>query len=314
MENKTSEQMIQEFRERADYTLKRTLKSNFDKNKRFFSITQHHFNFYTVIYKSSIIQRELTFAEINTDKVDNYKEINTVKETDGDLSIDSFNARSLLSYFIHQNYLKVNINQDKIVTNSIATVAFKSTQLFADFWIQADLKSIDQNLGLKQFELVKFNENILNRSTFEFEQMIDNVDDPQFTNILNQILGAYNTGWFYVSASAIGGLIEMLLYKTAVNYGKDDFETQRDKITKKNYVKKMRELRNFTSSFDEKQKIHFDALDELTMDRDYLTRNAVSHYTTGFVNEREVESLFVALSNTYIRYFLPSKHYNQSRH
>ena len=153
---------------------------------------------------------------------------------------------------------------------------------------------------------------MLNRSSFGFKEMVNQVADSQFTGILNEILGAYNKGWFYVSASAIGGLIEMLLYKTAVNYGKDNFETQRDKITKKNYVKKMRELRNFTQKLDEKQQIHFDALDELTMDRDYLTRNAVSHYTSGFVNEREVESLFVALTNTYTRYFVPSKNYADS--
>lgn len=312
MGNKSSKDMINDFRNRVSYVLNSTLDTDKENKKRFFTATQNHFNFYSILYMQNELDQTITFAEINNDDSDSFQSVDIRTVTDGDLNIGNLRADELLSYFDNKQMLPKTINWTNVLPNSVLSIGFSYTQIYVDTWLQKDFNSINNGMVKKQFELIKFNTKLLNRSTFDFENMINEVSDPQFTNNLNQILGAYNNGWFYVSASAIGGLIEMLLYKTAVNYGKDNFDTQRDKITKKNYVKKMHELRNFTKSFDEDQQIHFDSLDELTMDRDYLTRNAVSHYTTGFVNEREVESLFVALSNTYIRYFVPSKHYAQS--
>lgn len=312
MGNKSSKDMINDFRNRVSYVLDSTLGTDKENKKRFFAATQNHFNFYSILYMESKLDRTITFAEINTDDSDSFQSVDIRTVTDGDLNIGNLHADELLSYFDNKQMLPKTIIWTNVLPNSVVNTGFSYTHIYVDTWLQNEFNSINNGMAKKQFELIKFNTKLLNRSTFDFENMINEVSDPQFTTNINQILGAYNNGWFYVSASAIGGLIEMLLYKTAVNYGKDNFDTQRDKITKKNYVKKMHELRNFTKSFDEDQQIHFDSLDELTMDRDYLTRNAVSHYTTGFVNEREVESLFVALSNTYIRYFLPSKHYAQS--
>ena len=305
---------IKELRTDFEEIARKTLGDNYDQQKDLFSFTKSYFNFYIIKYNEVIIEREIIFAEITTNNYDSVIEKDFRKQTENDLNIDNLPIKQTLDYLIYKNILDENFLKEKEFVEASFQFKTKSPKLYANFWLKEEYSKDLKILPQTQASILRFDSAILNASIYNFSEIVNTVDDEQFTFNLNQILAAYNEGWFYVAASAVGGLIENLLYKTAVNYGKTDFKRTNDKLTKIDYVQKLRELRRFTQAFQEDQKIHFTDLDELTLDRDYLTRNAISHYNSGFVNKNEVHSLFVALKNTYTRYFLPSFNYYKEHH
>lgn len=286
-----------------------TLGENYDTQKDLFSFENNYFNFYIIKYIESTIEKEIMFAEINTDNYDLVIEKDFREQTLYDMNLSGLSAIQTVEYLTYKNIFDTSFcREDKLVKASFHLKP-TSPDLYAEFWLKKEYSEGLKTFSQTQSEILQFDSAILNASIYDFSEIIKNVNDEQFTSNLNQVLATYNEGWFYVAASAIGGLIENLLYKTAVNYGKTDFKRTNDKLTKLDYVQKLRELRRFTQDFPEDQKINFTDLDELTLDRDYLTRNAVSHYNSGFVNKNEVHSLFRALKDTYTRYFLPSFNY-----
>lgn len=308
---------IDKIRNKFMLSVKSTLKDNFEKDNNMFSLINEHFNFYIIVYAKGTMKNAMIFAEkieTNDEKIF----INNIYEqTKNDLNTaKSHGNLNLFSYFLANDFLPSSINIEKINTHSLYSNYISNyeylinTDLYAESWAAADFQESISTLSKKQFEISKFDSSILHYHEYNFTEMIDIVADEQFTGNLNQILSAYNQGWFYIAATGMGGLIEMLLYKTAINYNKPDFKRdKKDGLTKMNYAEKLRQLSKLTKNLPEDQKIHFESYDELTLDRDYLTRNAVSHFSTGFVNKKEVDSLFTALKNVYTRYFIPSTKY-----
>lgn len=296
---------------------KSTLGNDFQEDKSLFSITNEHFNFHLIIFAKGTIENVLIFAEkVNRDSDEIYIQ-DVVEQTKHNLNIKKIHQyKDILSFFAANHILSPLINIDNINPHSIylnhaySYPNYINIDLYAEHWAESEFNNTFSTLSKKQFEILKFDSSLLHYHEYNFTDMINVVSDEQFTGNLNQILGAYNKGWFYIAATGMGGLIEMLLYKTAINYDKPDFKRdKKDGLTKMNYAEKLRQLSKLTKNLSEDQKIHFESYDELTLDRDYLTRNAVSHFSTGFVNKKEVDSLFTALKNVYSRYFIPSTKY-----
>lgn len=300
-------EFIKNFRNRIDFLIK---KNQINKeNQKLLTITQNRFDIYF------IQPRYITFAVINNNSKDAFLEKDFRGILDGDLTVeDIFSDEEYIAYLISQNLLH-DINPDLIIPESFnrifATINPDASSDFADHWLKKEVKQKTTQLSKKQFELVTFNTNLFNRSKFDFQELIETIDDEQFAYNLSQILGAYNNGWFFVAASSVGSLMEYIYYETAVNYKKTDFEIHPNNPTHIDYRKKMSELCNFTKNFPEDQQIRFGNAEVLDMERGYLTRNAVSHHDSGFANVQEVETLFTALRRAYENYFIPSLNYKK---
>lgn len=301
------QEVVQSFRNRIEYLVK---KNNINEdNQSLLTILNNHFDIHYVGSKST------AFAAINNQPKDHFYEYDFAHELDGDFNAADLYGERFIAYLIEKQLLK-NINFNSIVPESIEILAPSDlttpSNEFATKWLKKEVKQKTTQLSKKQFELVTFNTNLFNKSKFDFQELIETIDDEQFTYNLNQILGAYNNGWFFVAASSIGSLMEYIYYETAVNYEKTDFEIHSNNPTHIAYRKKMRELRNFTKYFPEDQQIKFGNAEELDMERGYLTRNAVSHHDSGFANVQEVETLFTALKRAYEHYFIPSLNYKKA--
>lgn len=316
--------LADDFSEKLRYNFsliaKSTLGNDFKEDKSLFSLANEHFNFHLIIFAKGTLEYVLIFAEkVNRDSDEMYIQ-NVVEQTKHNLNIKKISKyEDILSFFAANHILSPLINVDNINPHSIysnhahSSPDYINIELYAEYWAESEFNNTFSTLSKKQFEILKFDSSLLHYHEYNFTEMINVVSDEQFTGNLNQILGAYNKGWFYIAATGMGGIIEMLLYKTAVNFNKPDFKRdKKDGLTKMNYAEKLRQLSKFTKNLSEDQKIHFENYDELTLDRDYLTRNAVSHFSTGFVNKKEVDSLFTALKNVYNRYFIPSIKYREA--
>ncbi|KRN95121.1 hypothetical protein [Pediococcus stilesii] len=282
-----------------------------ENNAHLLTINSKHFNFYKVTYPEPGFSylANFYFSEKIEEQNDHYIELNVDESISNDLNLPmSLNPLKTLNYFFAKKYITVDILSENIIPDSI-TVA-SSPENYAFTWIKKEYTSINSKLSSEQFELIKFNTNLLNRSKFEFEDIVEKVADEQFTNYLEQCIGAYNKGWFYAASCSIAPLIETLLYKMATNYEDKPFKDKA--LTHGDYTEKLKHFNKKTKDYPENQRIHFDHFEEISLIRNYLTRNAVSHYSTGFANEELVNSLFMSLKDVYDRYYLPSYNFKQA--
>lgn len=298
-----TEEEAEAFRNRVQFLTKKNDIS--DDNKHLLTIVNNHFDIY---YYSKYGM----FAVINDAGEDVFHIRDISDNLDGNFNMSTLDVGKKIKYLIHNGYI-VDIDESKIIERSFfpsfGTYISGFMNSFVDTWMNSEYKSLNTELSKPQNEINTFNTNLLNRSKFEFEEIIKSVNDPQFTHNLEEILGAYNRGWFFVAASSVGSLMEYLYYETAINYNKPDFAIHKDNPTHVDFKKKMQELRNFTKNMPEDQQIRFGNAELLDMERGYLTRNAVSHHDSGFANEQEVNTLFIALRRAYEHYFLPSLNY-----
>ncbi|MBM6602860.1 hypothetical protein [Pediococcus acidilactici] len=303
-----SEEFVTKFRKKVAEIISTSDIS--ENNAHLLAINSNHFNFYKVIYQEPGYSHStyFNFSEKIEEQSDHYFELNIDESIANDLNMPrSLSMQNILNYLIRKKYI-TNVIPENILPESITMAP--SPETYAFLWIKSEYTNINSKLSSKQFELSKFNTNLLNRSKFEFEEIIDRVNDEQFTNYLEQCIGAYNKGWFYVAACSIGPLIETLLYKMATNYEDKPFKSAT--LTHGNYTEKLRHFNKKTKNYPENQRIHFDHFEEVSLERNYLTRNAVSHYSTGFANEELVNNLFMALKDVYDRYYLPSYNFKQA--
>ncbi|MEF7456933.1 hypothetical protein [Pediococcus pentosaceus] len=303
-----STDFVSQFRTKVENVFK---ESKLGENKHLFTIQNNYFNFYKVLYNRPGIEnfeKDFIFSEISDAHKDRYSVIKISSSLENDLNFpETSTLENILNFFIANEYIQ-GCSLEKVLPASISY--FVNPKEYAFEWIKSEYKNINLKLSNKQFELSKFNTNLLNRSKFEFEEIIEQVNDEQFTNYLEQCIGAYNKGWFYTAACSIGPLIETLLYKMATNYEDKPFKSAT--LTHGNYAEKLRHFNKKTKNYPENQRIHFDHFEEVSLERNYLTRNAVSHYSTGFANEELVNNLFMALKDVYDRYYLPSYNFKQA--
>ncbi|CAK1254120.1 hypothetical protein [Fructobacillus cardui] len=309
MSKKEKERFIKDFRKKAEKVLHKTLGTNYDEYIHLFPLN-NKFNFHIVRVDD---YSNILFAEINKNQNDEVV-LHDIRElTTDNLNINTILSDKTIAYLFANNYFP-NINPDNVLKNSIVSLIvdlgdnYPSPSSYAKLWISGDYSKISEKFTKRQFEVVTFDSNLLNRSTFEFEKMIKDVNDDVFTDNLNQVIGGYNKGWFYISAAGIGGLIETLLYKTIINYGITDIQKTKAP-TKIVYSKMLRQLNKETKTYPDNQKIHFENAEELALELDFLTRNKVSHHSTFIINEGHVHNLFLSLKDVYDRYYMPSLRY-----
>lgn len=313
MSKKEKEQFIKDFRKKAEEVLHNTLGKGYDQYIHLFPFN-NKFNFHIVRVDDF---DNIIFAEINKNKNDDVVLHDITKLATDNLNINTIHSSETIAYLFENDYLS-NINQNNILINSIVSVSihlndnYPSPNSYARLWITGDYRKISEKFTKRQFDVATFNSNLLNRSSFEFEKIIKDVNDDAFTDNLTQVLGAYNNGWFYVSASGIGGLMETLLYKTIVNYDLKKIK-QTKKPTKIDYSEMLQQLNKKTAGYPRNQQIHYENFESLALTLDFLTRNKVSHYSSFIINERHVNTLFSSLKDIYDRYYVPSLNYVNSK-
>lgn len=146
--------------------------------------------------------------------------------------------------------------------------------------------------------LVKFNESGLHANKYALQDVVKEINNPQFVEELNECLKAYELPMFYVCATGLGGIIESIL----------SFSLGQYHIRRKNLPKD-------PTAYDYLQAL---IRNGLITDRQlkylqstFMLRNSVSHYNTGAVTSELCDRMMNSIQAIFKGIFLPSKEWDQ---
>lgn len=249
------------------------------------------------IYLISDSNLGLCFAtQQNGQEKDSIKLVDLRKQSDNleYKNLSQFDQK--LSYFINKGFFNIQ-KQEKIIRPS----AFASTGYlitFIDYWCSNEYKVANKQLSLPAIDLSYSNENAIHQSKFEFREMLTNIDDEQFKAEFNEFLFGYNNERFFLAASALGSIIEHLMFLVLDNYRETKLLGNWHPTAK-----------NYLSAFERSKHITFNDRDSSYFDNVFQTRNSFSHFNTGYALKSQCDMMLLGLSSLYRRFYLPSKAY-----
>lgn len=264
----------------------------FDKNI-FFWNTNH-----VTIYFIGDVNSGVAFAtnRSNQDK-DNIKLIDLRKETDTLEFNKMFSFDNKLAYFKHYNLFQLDPNEKIILPSAISMPM--GIDNFITSWVANEYEVANHLLSLPALKLNFVDENSIHQSKFQFREMLSNIDDEQFKAEFSEFLFGYNNEKFFLAASAMGSIIEHLLFIILQNYGDERLIGTR-RPTADKYLKAMERQQHF----------NFSDRDSTFIDNIFQTRNSISHYNSGYVLKSQCDMMLMGLNSIYRRFYLPSKAYS----
>lgn len=234
----------------------------------------------------------------NQDK-DNIKLIDLRKETDTLEFNKMFSFDKKLAYFKHYNLFQLN-SEEKIILASTKSIPMGIDD-FITSWVAKEYEVANHSLSLPALDLSFIDENTIHQSKFQFREMLSNIDDDQFKAEFSEFLFGYNNEKFFLAASAMGSIIEHLLFIILQNYGDERLIGSR-RPTADKYLKAMERQQHF----------NFTDRDSTFIDNIFQTRNSISHYNSGYVLKSQCDMMLMGLNSIYRRFYLPSKAYSIS--
>lgn len=265
-----------------------------DKNI-FFWINNH-----IIVYFILDINGNIAFVTPTSQEKDDLKIINLKSQTDNLEFKRLYSAEQKLAYFSKYNLFRLS-PEEKILQSSLKNIPMDISG-FIEAWVQHEYSKTNQQLSLPAFRISYVDESRLHQSKFQFREMLSNIDDEQFKTEFSEFLFGYNNEKFFLAASALGSIIEHLLFIILKNYGDERLIGTR-RPTADKYLKAMERQQHFD----------FTDRDSTFIDNIFQTRNSISHYNSGYVLKSQCDMMLMGLNSIYRRFYVPSKAYLASR-
>lgn len=229
-------------------------------------------------------RRLLFFATTSTE--DEFIAIDGVKET----SVPKFYHLDSLEKidFLINNKVIPDI-KNSLITNSVNS--FASVDGWIEDWFINESKSIEK-LATPSKELFNFNKAIIRAKRYNFEEMLNKINNEQFTIEFDECLYAYNNEKWFVCAAGLGGVLEHLLYLILEKNNMLDSNFP-DDATAKIYVEY---LSRRPIKLRKREKTQLKSL--------FLIRNSVSHYNQGFTSKDQCTNLMNGIKDVFNNYYI----------
>ncbi len=267
---------------------------NSDKNIFFWNT--NHVNVYIISDSKSGI----AFATNKPDQTkDTIKLVDLRQETDNLEFNRAYTFDKRLAYFKHFKLFQLD-SQEKIISPSTIASPLGLND-FIKSWVSKEYNIANHKLSLPAIDLSFIDENTIHQSKFQFREMLSNIDDDQFKAEFSEFLFGYNNEKFFLAASAMGSIIEHLIFIILKNYGDTRLIGTR-RPTAGKYLKAMEQQHHF----------EFTERDSRFIDNIFQTRNSISHYNSGYVLKSQCDMMLMGLNSIYRRFYLPSKAYSAS--
>lgn len=236
------------------------------------------------IDSTDIGERRTMFFATVSDK-DEFIAINAVKETAVPIFLKSDSMGQIK--FLIENNLIPDI-KDSLIFNSVNNN--HSIQYWVEEWYNSESKNIEK-LAAPSRELFDFNKSTIRAKRYNFEEMINTINNEQFTIEFDECLYAYNNEKWFTCASGLGGVLEHLLYLILEKNNMLDKQFP-DNATYQNYVAYMARP---PISIDKRQK---------TMIKNVFNiRNSISHFNQGFTSKDQCSFLLSAIKDVFNNYY-----------
>ncbi|PIO83571.1 hypothetical protein BSQ39_08345 [Loigolactobacillus backii] len=264
---------------------------DFETDKVFFSWLTQPLKIYMVLVpqkNSSHLQNVIVLAvKNNKDEL----QILDLKEKITEYAFINFDINKQISFLIKEKLLDLNPEEiSSIISNGTIT----NVASIGENWAQSEYKHAGSHFKKPIIETLNFNELGLHAAKYEFDTVIKEIADQQFTAELNECLSAFEHEFYYVCAAGLGGVLESILYFSLDNYKLIDRSFPKDptifdfiRILKSNKIISRRDENYIKSNF--------------------LIRNSVSHYNSGFTNVSQCQTMMLGVRNLFSTIYLLSK-------
>ena len=189
-----------------------------------------------------------------------------------------------------------SINKNDIINASIQKFSSNSTRFGNNYktavenWVKKEYSQTQTALQNKT-KITKLPTNqkfFVDR--YHFEDMLNSINDDQFTDEFNQCLFAYNHEKWFLCAAGLGSCLEHLMYIIIANYG--NFKNLGKNPTFKDYITKFKQP---PISISSRQATFISLL--------FMARNSVDHHNTGNTQKNICDLLLDGISDVYNDYY-----------
>lgn len=272
-----------------DYTIRaREIIGLEDSSKELFSWLSRPMNIWIIITLSnSPYYKTIFFAQYSDDQTDNLY-IKDLRESTNDYQFKRiYNAADQLSYLINQNMIEIadpkSIIFSSIYNNNLAGGSRN--------WVTQEYTTSTSRLSLPPIKHVDFNKLRIHADRYQFDTMIKDINDDQFSAELSECLTAYENEQFYVCAAGLGGVLEHLMYLTLDKHKMLD-KNFPDNATYQDYV-----------SYFGREPLKIDKRQKTAIKNTFMIRNSVSHFNSGFTGKENCQLLMSGIKNVYANYY-----------
>lgn len=241
----------------------------------------------------------LVFATSTDSNKDSIKYYNFLNETNNTQFI-KLSLDDQLRFLLTNTNLKNSVKPNKIIENTIdSLVNFATPEKWANTFFTNEYNHAERHFKQIPIDQYNFNNLGLHSPKFKIKQIIDSVNDPQFSVELKECMDAYEHEYYYPAAAGLGGIMESLIRKTLENYKRASSRIISNDPTISNYLGALKQ---------------FDLVDYRQAERiksTFMIRNAISHYNQGFTEVNDIQSMLHGIENIYSTLYLPSQEWKK---
>lgn len=274
---------------KQDYNIRaREIIGSEDVNKDLFSWLSKPMNIWILITLSnSPYYKTIFFAQYSSDETDNLHIIDLRKQTNDYQFKRIYKVADQLSYLLNNNLIE-KLDPQSIIYNSLYNNSLSSG---TTNWVNKEYTVSTSQLSLPPIKQVDFNTLRIHADRYQFDTMIKDVNDDQFSAELSECLSAYENEQFYVCAAGLGGVLEHLMYLTLEKHNMID-RSFPDNATYQDYV----------NAFG-KEPLKIDRRQKNAIKSTFMIRNSVSHFNSGFAGKENCQLLMSGIKNIYANYY-----------
>lgn len=258
-------------------------------NDGFFSWTNSYMTIHIFLYKniSNIIRTFIVCTKNKTeDEILLYDLVDVT-----DISFRNENSTDLILSMLIKGTVDVSVpfEEEEIIfysTSIILKIPHLASRLF-----NSEYNNTSDHFKKRPIELVDFNMVSLHADKYQMTEIIESLENPQFSAELGECLFAYENEKFYICAAGIGGLIEYMMYLSIEKHG--DLSKLNNNPTTNDYIGALK-----------KEPFNIDRRAQSYIRSVMGFRNSVSHYNSGFTSKEICDHLFDGLKNIFINYYL----------
>lgn len=198
-----------------------------------------------------------------------------------------FNDEEMISYLV-QNSIISDLSENVILA-SIDT-KIRHIDHWAKNWLLKEVENVDI-IAKPSIELIDFNKSIIRAKRYDLEELMNFVNNQQFSAELDECLYAFNNQKWFICATGLGGVLEHLLYLV---------------LEKNNMID-----RNFPSnatisdyiSYMKRSPIKMEKRQQTMIKNIFNIRNSVSHFNQGFTSKDQCTYLMNGIKDIFDNYY-----------
>lgn len=199
-----------------------------------------------------------------------------------------------VSFILNESEISKRVKSEDVIKNSIFALSIStSIPIWISQWFGKEINHTKQHFSVAPIKL-KFNELGLHTQKYKLEEIINVVNDPQFTRELEECMTVFEHEYYYPAAAGLGGIMESLLYKTLENYQRTSNKVLGSDPTLSDYLGALKRFQ----LIDRRQSNRIRA--------SFAIRNSISHYNQGFTTVSDIQEILKGIESIYTTLFLRS--------